>query len=67
MRGGGWGAIHHNVDPQDLDRREGRGPSEDTRPEHAQDRPHVGRELEAHELDDVVVDGAAFLYGSPLR
>ncbi|EXI65151.1 MAG: hypothetical protein AW08_03423 [Candidatus Accumulibacter adjunctus] len=54
-------AVHDDVDPEDLDRGEGCRQAEQRRAEHGEDGPDVGGQLEADELDDVVVDRPAFL------
>ncbi len=56
-------AVHDDVDPQQLDRRERRRPAQQGGSQHRENRADVGGELEAHELDDVVVHHAAFLDG----
>ncbi|EXI66264.1 MAG: hypothetical protein AW07_04610 [Candidatus Accumulibacter sp. SK-11] len=59
--GHGRRAVHDDVDPEDLNRGEGRRHAEQRRGEHGDDGADIGGKLEADKLDDVVVDGASFL------
>ena len=54
-------AVHDDIDPEELDRGEGCRHPHQGRRQHRQDGADVGRELKAHEFDDVVEDDAPFL------
>ena len=62
--GHGRRAVGDEVHPQHLDGAERHGQAEQRRPEDGADGAHVRGQLEPHELDDVVVDGAAPLDGA---
>ena len=58
-----WQAVGHKIQPENLDRGEGRRPARDRRHEHQEHLAGVARQQVVDELLDVVVDASALLHG----